>query len=148
MVESNVLINRPVAEVFAFATDWEKYPLWEAEVLESRQLSAGATGVGTTYRHVARFMGRRLETEGIVTAYEPNQRLCFKVTKAPFLYSACQTFEAVNGGTRATYTFEAELGGMFRLLQPLTVRMARRTLAENYTRLKNLLKLCPKSDRK
>ena len=138
-VESSVLIHRPPAEVFAFATDWDKYQLWEAEVLESRQLSAGPMGVGTTYRHVARFMGRRLETEGVVTAYEPNQRLCFKVTKSPFPFSACQTFREEGGGTRATYTFEADLGGLFRLFQPLTMRMSRQQLDGNYVRLKKVL---------
>ena len=135
-VEAGVLINRPVAEVFAYATDWDKYPLWESDVLESRQLSDGPTGVATTYRHVARFMGQRLETEGIVTAYEPGRRICFKTTKSSFPFSACQTFEDMNGATRATYTFEAELGGILRLMQPLTMRMSRRTLEANYARLK------------
>jgi uncharacterized protein YndB with AHSA1/START domain len=135
-VESTVLINCPVAEVFAFATDWDKYPLWESEVLESRQLSPGPTGVGTTYRHVARFMGQKLETEGVVTAYEPGRRICFKTTKSSFPFSACHTFQEEDGGTRATYTFEAELAGLLRLFRPLTMRMSRKTLEANYARLK------------
>jgi uncharacterized protein YndB with AHSA1/START domain len=138
-VESTVLIHRPAAEVFAFATDWDKYPMWESDVLEMRQLSPGPTGVGTTFRHVARFMGQRLEIEGVVTAYEPGRRICFKTTKASFPFSACQTFHEEDGATRATYTFEAELGGLLRLLQPLTLRMSRRTLEANYVRLKDIL---------
>ena len=138
-VESSILINRPIHEVFTYATDWDKYPLWEGEVLESRKLSDGPTGVGTTYRHVAKFMGRRLETEGVVTAYEPNHMLCFKVTKSSFPFSACQEFREGNGGTRAIYTFESELNGILKLLQPLTMRMAKKTLDDNYTRLKKLL---------
>ena len=138
-IESSVLINRPVAEVFAFATDWDKYPLWETEVLESHQLSAGPIGVGTTYRHVSRFMGQRLENEGIVTVYEPGRRICFKTTKSSFPFSACQTFQEENGATRATYTFEAELGGLLKILKPFTLRMSRKTLETNYARLKDIL---------
>jgi len=142
-VKSSVLIHRPSAEVFAFATDWEKYPLWESDVLESCQLSAGPIGVGTIFRHVSRFMGQRLETEGIVTAYEPGRRICFKTTKSSFPFSACQTFQEENGITRATYTFEAELGGLLRLFQPLTRRMSRNTLEANYARLKAILEAKP-----
>ena len=100
-VESTITINRPVEEVFAFSTDWDKYPLWESEVLESQALTPGPLAPGQRYRHVARFMGRRLEAEGIVTAFEPNRRMCFRVTSRPFPWSGCQSFETVPGGTMA-----------------------------------------------
>ena len=87
-VESSVWIHRPVAVVYAFVTDWEKYPMWEANVLEARQLSEGKAGVGVTCRQVSRFMGRLLETEGVITDCEPNLKYGFKATKAPYPWSA------------------------------------------------------------
>ena len=45
----------------------------------------------------------------------------------------------MEGGTRVTEAVEAEIGGFFKLAEPLVVRMAKRQVAADYGNLKDLL---------
>ena len=47
-IEHSVVVDRPVEEVFAYATDVSKVPEWQTSALEARvdgPMQAGATGV-------------------------------------------------------------------------------------------------------
>ena len=74
--ENSVIINRPVNKVFEFITDLNNNPIWQTDILELAMTSGGRFGLGSTYRCVNRFMGKRIETEGMITGYEPD-RACF-----------------------------------------------------------------------
>lgn len=60
-IESSVVINRSIEEVFAFVTDVEKFSQWSAVAEEVKRTSEGPMGVGTMSSFVAHFLGRRLE---------------------------------------------------------------------------------------
>ena len=47
--EFTVTINRPAADVFKALTDFASYAKWQSGVIESKQISAGAMGVGSKY---------------------------------------------------------------------------------------------------
>jgi uncharacterized protein YndB with AHSA1/START domain len=47
-IESSVVINRPVEDVFAYTTDFSRYTEWIPEVKESKKTSADPVGVGAT----------------------------------------------------------------------------------------------------
>lgn len=51
-IEHSVVINRPVAEVFAYVTRPENTPRWQSGMLASQQISDGAMGVGTIFTEV------------------------------------------------------------------------------------------------
>ena len=72
-IETSMVINRPIEEVFAFLTNPENDLVWRSGVLESEQTSDGPMGVGTTARSVEQFLGRRIESTVEFTAYEPNK---------------------------------------------------------------------------
>ena len=48
-------------------------------------------------------------------------------------------FEPADGGTRFTQTFEAEIGGFFKLAEPLVGRAIRRQMDADMATLKDLL---------
>jgi uncharacterized membrane protein len=50
--ENTIRIDRTVAEVFAFLSDFEHIPKWNYYVLEVRQLFDNPIGAGTTYHQV------------------------------------------------------------------------------------------------
>ena len=53
----------------------------ESGLLENMEMtSEGRFGNGSTYRCVNRFMGTRIETEGLVTEYEPDRRCCIRIS--------------------------------------------------------------------
>ncbi len=58
--EHTVVIERPIEEVFAFATDPDKASLWQSTSLGTKQTSEGPVGVGTTFRDTSKFLGRFL----------------------------------------------------------------------------------------
>jgi hypothetical protein len=49
------------------------------------------------------------------------------------------TLESVEGGTRVTMTGEAEVGGFFKLAEPVVGRMAKRQTEANLANLKDIL---------
>jgi hypothetical protein len=136
---ARIFIRRTPEDVFAFATAWPNYQKWQEGVDESTQTSPGPNAAGTTFRHVSRFMGRRVEVTGQVDEYEPGRSFGYQITSGNFRYGGRQTFEPRDGGTDATYTFDAELTGFMMLGQPLLRWVAERRIARDYDRLKALL---------
>jgi uncharacterized protein YndB with AHSA1/START domain len=138
--EHTVVIERPVEEVFAFATDPNNDTLWQSTSLETEQTSEGPVGVGTTFRNTTKFLGRRIESTYEITENDPPHKQCIRITSGPIPGSGCYLFEPTDGGsTRFTQTFEAEVGGFFRLAEPLVGRAIRRQQEADMATLKDLL---------
>ena len=137
--EQSVTINRPIEEVFAFVSDLEKQALWRSGLEVAELTSDGPFGVGATYREVERFLGRKIERTMEVTGFEPNVKCSFKSTSGSVAFSATILFEAHEGGTRVSMAADAELGGFFRVAEPMVVRMGRRQMESDMANLKNLL---------
>jgi uncharacterized protein YndB with AHSA1/START domain len=134
-----VVINRPIAEVFAYVTDLNTHTQWQAGIVEAAQTSKGPTGVGSTYRYVMQLAGQRLDTAGEVTEYEPNRKYSFKATSGPIPLQGGFTFEATAGGTQVRMSAEGEPGGFFKLATPLLNSMTRRQLETSLSNLKDIL---------
>jgi uncharacterized membrane protein len=138
-VEVSVVINRPIEEVFAFAANIENNAQWQSGVLEARVTSEGSIGVGTTYRYVTQLLGRRIEADGEVTGYEPNRKYSFKSTSGPFPIEGGLTCEAAEGGAKVTLAVEADIGGFFKMAEPLVVRTIKRQFEADVGNLKDIL---------
>src|ERR671933_400276 len=107
--QHSVLIDQPLEEVFAYITDVNNNSLWQSSTLETEQTSEGAVGVGTTYRSVSKFLGRRIETTLKITEHEPPGKQCVRATTGPIPAVGCYLLEPADGGsTRFTQTLEAE----------------------------------------
>jgi uncharacterized protein YndB with AHSA1/START domain len=50
--ENTVMIARPIEDVFGFLADLENIPNWNYAIVETRKVSKGPVGVGTTYHQV------------------------------------------------------------------------------------------------
>lgn len=137
-VEASVVINCPVDEVFSYLMDVSNWPEW-AGFPEAEQTSEGPVGVGTTFRGMSEFLGRRAEWTSEVTKYEPNRRFAQTITWGPMSIEQSSTLEPVEGGTKYTQVGEAETGGFFRMADPLVNRMMQRQLEANLAKLKDIL---------
>ncbi|HKZ84410.1 MAG TPA: SRPBCC family protein [Anaerolineae bacterium] len=137
-IESSILIKRPTEEVFAVLSNSENNPKWQSGSLENRKTSSGPIGVGTTWHSVSQFLGRRIEGESEITEYEPNRKYTLK-SKLPFPVEARTTFERVEGGTRINLKTEVEIGGFFKLAEPLVVSMGKRQFEGDLANLKDLM---------
>ena len=138
--EHTVVIERPVEEVFAFTTDPHNESLWQSTSLETEQMTEGEVDVGTTFRNISKFLGRRIESTYQVTVNEPPRKQCVRITSGPLPGAACYFYEPADGGnTRFTQTFETDVGGFFKLAEPLVARAIRRQMEADMATLKDLL---------
>ena len=138
-IKNSITIHRPIEEVFAFVADYSNNVKWQSGVISAEFTSPGPVGVGTTFKYDAEFMGRKLETTGELTAYDPPKMIAWKSTSGPFPMSGSTKFESVEGGTLVTDTIEAEPGGFFKLAGPLLVKQIQGQTEKDMRKLKELL---------
>lgn len=137
--EESVIVNRPVEEVFAYATDIERFPEWSALVRRAEKLSDGPTGLGTSLRTDVQFLGRQFTSEQVVTEYVPNRLFAGKSISGPIPMTITTAFEPSAGGTRVTQTIDGESRGFFGLADPLLAAVGKRQLQAQLGTLKDLL---------
>lgn len=137
-VETSIVINRSIEDVFAVLSEVDNYPKWSATFQEVTKTSKGPMGVGTTWTGVGKSLGKRIETIVEQTEYEPNRKSAQK-SNSPFPVHQQMTFESVDGGTRVNVRFEAEPGGFFRLAEPLVAKIGKRNIEGDLANLKDLM---------
>jgi len=142
-LEVSVVIKRPVEEVFSFVNDPANETLWSSGQVESSQISEGPVGVGTIGREVYRILGKRFEYTYEITEYEPNRRRSCKSISGPFPWQGKYTFESVKGGTKVTMVSEYQIGGFFKLAEPIVIRMVKRQFEAEFKNLKDLMEAQP-----
>jgi uncharacterized protein YndB with AHSA1/START domain len=134
----SITIDRRVEDVFAVLTDVEKTRLWSADAEEEHMTTDPPVGVGSTRHAVGRMLGRRMENDAEVTAFEPNRAWTMKSLTGPS-WEASATFRAVDGGTRVDFSWSFGLGGALALFRPLLMIMFRRRFSADLRRLKDLM---------
>ncbi len=137
-IETSIVINRPVEDVFAILSNVENNPKWSNVFLDARKTSDGPIGVGTTWQIVGRAFGQPIEAEAQVTEYEPNRQWA-QTQSGPIPAKIWQTYEPVEEGTRVNVALEAEPGGFFKLAEPLLKTMMKRGIATDLANLKDLM---------
>ncbi len=140
-IEESVEINRPVEEVFSYATNPENFPQWVGNVIEVRKDASGPLREGTSFTVEQKLLGRRFEAPFEVIAYEPNRRYAHRSTGGPVPVTMNFTYDepVSSEGTRLTQRNEGEPGGFFRLVGPVLERALRRQMRTNLENLKDLL---------
>ncbi len=137
-VKVSIVINRPLEEVFGFLSNLENNLKWRSGMIEAKRISTGPIGVGTTYRMINNFFGRRVEGEAVVTEYELNQKYA-TMNKSGLPIKTQRVFEPVEGGTRVTFSVETEVGGFFKLVEPLMARIGKRRLEADALMVKDII---------
>ena len=138
-VEVSTIINRPLAEVFAFFTDPANNPKWEEGLIECRMTSPGPMGVGAQIVEVRKFLGQHMESKLVVIAFEPNKKYAVKVATGPIQFEISATFEAIGDGTRVSISGQGEPGGFFKLAEGLVKKQLQSQVEGDAGRLKKVL---------
>jgi len=139
-VENSVVINQPIEEVFAFVSKAENDPLWQAQIQEARTTSDGPFGVGSRTAQKAHFLGRGIDTVGEITEYEQNRIIAWKSISGAISGEGQSIFEVTGDGqTKYTIIADFDIGGFFKLAEPIVARSARRQTEANLANLKDIL---------
>lgn len=139
-VRSSVVIDRPIEAVFAYVADYRNDPAWRTEVREMRYVPEDRIGAGSHVIETSILFGRRVVTESVLTAYEPNRRVDFESVSGPFRVRGSRTFEPVGDGTRVTSQLEwLPTSRVARLVAPLMGRSYQRRIDQYSDRLRTVL---------
>ena len=117
-----VTVARPIEEVFAYLADGERCDEWRPAVVDIRRVS-GDGGVGTRYAQKVRGpMGRTIAADYEITVSQPPHRLEFQTVTGPARPHGSYRLETADGGTRVTFSLDADLGGLRGLLMGRAVQ--------------------------
>jgi hypothetical protein len=122
--ESTTLIRCPLPAVYAFVVEEfvRNYPRWSPEVQNLRPLTEGPLCIGWTAHQVRIDQGRRTETDFRVVALEPQQRVCFRGVRDPFVID----YRFADRGADTGLIFSFQLARLSFALRPFEklIRMA------------------------
>lgn len=138
-VEKSVVINKPVAEVFAFSQDIEKAAKWQGAVDSIEMVKGPDNTVGSQYNEVRKLLGKEMKTTLEITEFKENERWGAKVVKGPIPYEVTMNYTSVPGGTKITTIVEGEPKGFFKLAENMVASSVEKSLEEDYERLKGML---------
>ena len=134
----SVTINRPIEDVFAFIADGERCPEWRPGVIDIKRISG--EGVGTKYAQgVSGPMGRRIAADYEVTVFQPSSWLEFETTTGPARPHGRYDLAAVAGGTRLTFSLDAQLTGLRKLVMGSMVQKTMDSEVRNLDNAKRIL---------
>lgn len=139
-VVSEVVIDRPVAEVAAFAGDPTKAPAWYVNIESVEWRTPPPLRVGSRVAFVAHFLGRRLAYTYEIVEWVPGDRLVMRTAEGPFPMETTYRWEPLDAGrTRMTLRNRGEPSGFASIAAPMLARAMRRANRKDLTRLKGLL---------
>jgi uncharacterized protein YndB with AHSA1/START domain len=132
-----ITIHKPVHEVFAFVANHDNDPQWRPGVVEIRK-SSGA-GVGERwFQRVNGPGGRQIPADIEITALEPNRVLAFRAVEGPVRPEGRYELTEESGATRLSFTLNAHLKGLKRLMSPIVQKQMNAEVA-NLDNLKRVL---------
>ena len=124
-IEGEIVINRPVEEVFDVVADERNEVRYNPRLLWVEKISSGPIRRGTQFRAATKTMGRPVEMTIEFTDYERPRRLASLTYLPTMEIQGTLSFDPVPEGTRMRWSWELQPRGVLRLLAPLIARIGR-----------------------
>jgi carbon monoxide dehydrogenase subunit G len=127
--------------VYSFLADFANAEEWDPGTVECERVD-GDGGVGTRYRNVSSFLGRKTTVEYVARELNPPTFLHFEGTNEQFTGHDRITLRASGGGTEVTYDATFDFHGGAKLAVPVVAlympMLANKTVAHMRERLDRL----------
>ncbi len=136
-IEGEILIGRPVAEVFDFVADTRNEPSFNRAMTGVEMLTPLPIGRGTRFRARMGRAGRQMLVE--LTEFDRPHRLGSRTTSSMMDTSGALTFAADGEGTVMSWNWQVRLRGWMRMLGPLFGPLGGRLERRIWTSLKRSL---------
>lgn len=139
-VTVEAVIERPSADVAAYASDPSNAPRWYRRIHSADWETEPPVAIGTRVTFRARFLGRDLEYTYEVVEYVPGQRLLFRTTQGPFPMNTEYTWHALGpASTRMTLRNYGQPTGFASVTAPIMRLAMRRAMSGDMEQLKRIL---------
>ena len=132
---NQVVVERPIDEVFDFVSQFENVPKWNYFVFDVSKTTDGPIGVGTTFHQVR----KTDEQDFRIVTYRPDRRVTIRtIPPSKPEFEMRFTFEPEGNRTRITDAWKLNTGRP-ALLERLAAGRIKSAVLENLGKLKALL---------
>ena len=139
-VMTEIVIDRPCADVAAYAGDPTNAPEWYANIESVVWQTAPEVQVGSKMDFVARFLGRRLAYTYEIVAFQPGVELVMRTAQGPFPMETTYTWQSMGAErTRMTLRNRGEPAGFGKVAAPVMAAAMRRANQKDLAALKRIL---------
>jgi uncharacterized membrane protein len=141
-ISETIEIARPADDVFAYATDFSRFPEWQEGALSVRRRDDGPLRIGSRAEVTRRVGPREQPRTEEITDLNPPRTWSVRGVGGSAIATMRGTIDELDGGNRSrlTLALDFEGHGLGTLLVPLLIRpQARKQLPRNAQRLKELL---------
>jgi hypothetical protein len=139
-VTTATVIDRPVHEVAAYASDPSNAPEWYANIASIDWQTPPPARVGSRMTFVARFLGRRLEYTYEIAELVPDERLVMRTEQGPFPMETTYTWSPTgDGSTEMTLRNRGEPSGFSKVMSAFVAPAMRRANRKDLGLLKSIL---------
>ena len=138
-IEGEIIIGRPVEEVFDVVADERNEPRYNPRLLWVEKISSGPISRGTRFRAATKTTGRPVEMTIEFTEYERPRRLSSSTRMPTMEIRGTLTFDPVPEGARMRWSWEVHPHGLFRMLMPVITLIGRRQEEAVWAGLKRFL---------
>lgn len=139
-IESSIIVNRPVAEVFDYVLNvHENGSTWAPDLESVEKTTDGPVGPGTEFAQVQNIMGMRRHTTLKFTEVEPNRSIRAKAELGPISPDVTMSFSEAGDGTRVSLSGDGNPRGLLKLLSPMVAKRGTKMWDERFASLKQVL---------
>lgn len=138
-VSVEILIDRPPADVAAFAMNPDNAPAWYENIKAVQWLSERPLRIGSQVAFIAHFLGRRLSYTYEVVELVAGHLLVMRTAEGPFPMETSYAFVSEGASTQMTLRNRGAPEGFAGVLSPFLSFMMRRANRKDLRRLKALL---------
>lgn len=136
---TEIVIDRPVAVVSAYAADPANAPEWYDNIDSVEWKTSPPLQVGSAIAFVARFLGRRLAYTYEIAELVPNERLMMRTRQGPFPMETTYTWAPELNATRMTLRNRGAPSGFSKLVAPFMSAAIRRANRKDLANLRSIL---------
>jgi uncharacterized membrane protein len=139
-VLTEIVIERPCAEVAVYAGDPSHAPDWYANIESVAWRTPTPVQLGSRVDFVARFLGRRLAYTYEIVALIPGERLVMRTAEGPFPMETTYTWRPAGAAsTRMRLRNRGEPAGFGRVAAPVMAAAIRRANRKDLACLKRIM---------
>ncbi|NKX54796.1 SRPBCC family protein [Arthrobacter mobilis] len=139
-VLTETVIERPSAEVAAFATDPDNAPRWYRNISSVVWQTPKPLAVGSRVAFSAQFLGRQLDYVYEISELVPGRKLVMRTAQGPFPMQTTYTWTAAGpAATQMTLRNTGEPAGFSRLAAAVMAPMMRAANRRDLRDLKRIL---------